>query len=74
MIKQTESYVIDQKNMQVDDFVEFKQKGDEHFNRGIVTYVDRNTIKVFRRYHDQVKISAHSIGTGLYEVRKLAVS
>lgn len=74
MIKQIESYVIDQKNMSVDDFVEFKLKGEEHFKRGIVSYVDRNTIKVVRRYHDQISISAHNIGTGMYEVRKLDVS
>ncbi|HAQ4516692.1 hypothetical protein [Enterococcus durans] len=74
MIKESVKYTIDRTCIKVDDVVDFRQKGTKEFQRAIVSYVDKDSIKLVRRYHDQISISATSIGRGLYEIKKLTVS
>ncbi|WP_142422600.1 hypothetical protein [Enterococcus durans] len=74
MIKESVKYTIDRTCIKVDDVGDFRQKGTKEFQRAIVSYVDKDSIKLVRRYHDQISISATSIGRGLYEIKKLTVS
>lgn len=76
MIEVTKSYKINQKLIKVDDIVEFikKDQPNAEFQRGIVTYVDQDKIKIVRRVNQQFSISAHAIGTGIYEIKKLNVT
>ena len=73
MLREKKTFEFNQRLISVDDFIEFREKGETGFKRGIVSYVDKNSIKIVRRYHDQISISAHMLGHGDYEVHKLEV-
>lgn len=64
VIKEVKSYEINKKNICYDSVVQYKRKEDERWTRGLVKFVDKNSIKIMRSVGTQESFSATQIALG----------
>lgn len=72
IVKESTVFVIDEEKIKQSDFVLFSTR-DSNPIRGIVSYVQTNSIEVVDSFGNRYTLSAVQIGKGIKTIRKLEV-
>lgn len=62
--REVKAYEINRKYIRYDSVVRFKRKSDDKWHRGLVKFVDKNSVKIMRSVGTQESLSATQIGSG----------